>query len=51
MIAAGLPPGGGARGDRSNLGMKKNAPVRIGRAMAVRPYRRLDNEELQLAEL
>jgi hypothetical protein len=25
--------------------------VRIGRAMAVRPYRRLDNEELQLAGL
>lgn len=37
-------------GDRSNFSMKKNA-VRIGRAMAVRAYRGLDNEELSTGGL
>jgi hypothetical protein len=30
---------------------EENRPVRIGRAMAVWPQRRLDNEKLQLAGL
>jgi hypothetical protein len=39
----------GSRGSL-NFSMKKNT-VRIGRAMAVRSYRGLDNEELQPARL